>query len=152
MDILKSNRLVWTVNSPSLDMEGITLDGHPLTTADLRLLNQPIQLKTLDLVLNLSPVRYAYWEERVEFPTGPMVTPLQILGAIYTYYNIQLTKEELDRLDEQGDEMVKEEVELARSEIEKGTRWPRSEMMGDQVYFEGLDEQPDGSYLVILGS
>ena len=102
--------------------------------------------------MNLSPVRYAYWEERVEFPTGPMVTPLQILGAIYTYYNIQLTKEELDRLDEQGDEMVKEEVELARSEIEKGTRWPRSEMMGDQVYFEGLDEQPDGSYLVILGS
>ena len=92
MDVLKSNRLTWTINSPSLDMEGIMLDRHPLTTADLRLLNQPVQLKTPNLVLNLSPVRYAHWDDQIEFPTGPTVTPLQILGAIYTYYNIQLTK------------------------------------------------------------
>ena len=152
MDILKSTRLVWTVNSPSLDMRGITLDGHPLTATDLRQLNQPIQLRTPNLVLNLIPVRYAHWDEKVEFSTGPTVTPLQILGAIYTYYNTQLTNEELNELGEQGDEMVKEEVELARSEIEKGTRWPRAEMMGDQVYFEGLEEEPDNSYVVKLGS
>ena len=86
MDILKSERLFWTINDSSLDEEGVTLDGHRLTPVDLGLLNQPVQLRTPNLILNLRPVKYAYREDRVEFPTGSVVTPLQILGAIYTYY------------------------------------------------------------------
>lgn len=154
MDILKSGRLTWTITDGSLDNDGVNLDGHLLAQADLNLLNQPIRLKTPNLVLHLRPVRYANEEERVEFPTGPVVTPLQILGAIYTYYSIPLTKEELDRLEEEekGDEMIKEIIDEAREEIRQGNVVPRSTIMSSEIFFEGLDENPDGSFDVVLGS
>lgn len=75
MDILKSGRLTWTITNGSLDDNGVNLDGQLLTPADLNFLNQPIRLRTANLVLHLRPVRYANEEERVEFETGPVVTP-----------------------------------------------------------------------------
>lgn len=157
MDILKSGRLTWTITDGSLDNDGVNLDGHLLAQADLNLLNQPIRLKTPNLVLHLRPVRYANEEERVEFPTGSVVTALQILGAIYTYYDIPLTEAELDRLENKKDngkkaEMLKEIVDETRAEIHQGKMVPRSDIMRDEFYFEGLKENPDGSFDVELGS
>ena len=148
MDILKSGRLTWTTTDESLDEKGVTIDGHEITPADLNLLNQPIQLRTPNLVLHLRPVRYANEEERVEFATGLVVTPLQILGAIHTYYSIPLTKEELDRLEEEekGDEMIKEIIDEAREEMRQGETVPRSVIMSSEIYFEGLTEEFDGSF------
>lgn len=42
---------------------------------------QPIQLRTPNLVLLLRYDRYSGDDKRVEFNTGPTVTPMQILGA-----------------------------------------------------------------------
>ena len=46
MDILNSGRLSWTIIDSSLNEYGVYLDDHPITPADLNLLNQPIRLKT----------------------------------------------------------------------------------------------------------
>ena len=152
MDILKSTRLSWTINDDSLDEEDVTLDDDPLTQADLNLLGQPIQLKTQNLVLHLQPMKYAHREDRVGFPTGPVVTPLQILGAIHTYYSLPLTKAELDRLVTEGDEMVKDIIDEARVMIDQGLTVPRVEIMGGDIFFEGLKEERDGSFTLNLGS
>lgn len=152
MDILKSTRLSWTLNDDSLDEEDVTLDDDPLTQADLNLLGQPFHLKTPNLVLHLQPMKYAHREDRVEFPTGPVVTPLQILGAIHTYYSLPLTKAELDRLVTEGDEMVKDIIDEARVMIDQGLTVPRVEIMGGDIFFEGLNEERDGSFTLNLGS
>lgn len=89
---------MWTVNTPSLDDENVMIDRHPITQADLNLLSQPVHLATPNPVLYLLPMEYGE-PERIEFPIGPIVTPLQILRAIYSYYSMPVTVAELDRLD-----------------------------------------------------
>ena len=151
MDILTSPeiRLSWTILDDSLDKGDVTLDGHPITPADLNRLNQPVHLKTANLVLNLGPIKDVYEEERIEFPTGHIVTPLQILGAIYTYYNIPMTIEEIDRLIE--DYSLDTETD-EREAIRQGKTVPRSKLMEDEIFFEELQEKPGGSFIVGLGS
>lgn len=151
MDILNSGRLSWTIIDSSLDEYGVYFDDHTITPADLNLFNQPIRLKTPNLVLYLLPVRYANGEEeRVEFPTGPIVTPLQILGAIYTFYSIPVTNEELDRWEYEGDEKIKRIISEAREEIRQGNPVPRDIIMYGEIDFDGLKENPDGSFIVLL--
>ena len=154
MNILKSHRLGWDVTEASLDDENVILDGHPLTPADLDLLNQPVELKTPNLVLYMLPMEYGE-VERIEFPTGLIVTPLQILGAIYTYYSMPITNEELDRLNAldyvAGDEMLEALLTHMRDEINRGIILPRSELMHDETGFIGLEENLNGSFTVELG-
>ncbi len=114
-------------------------------------LNQPIHLKTPNLILNLpSAIRTTDIRERIEFPTGPVVTPLQILGAIYTYYSLPVTAEELDRLENEDDERVKDIVIETRINMTQGETVPRFELMGDETFFEALDDNPDGSFTLEL--
>lgn len=154
MDILKSNRLAWTIHDGSLNEEEVVLDGHIIRRSDLDLLNQPYQLRTPNLVLYLQPIKYAHESDHVEFPTGNVVTPLQILGAIYTYYNLPLTKEELDQLEAKakGDPSIKDIIDEARVIMARGGIVPRTEIMGSDIFFEGLSEYPNGDFDVTLGS
>lgn len=152
MELLRpfATQLNWSINDSSLDDEGVTFNGHPITPADLTLLNQPINLETPNLVLHLlladrfagDHAVYNY----VTFPTGPVVTPLQILGAIYTYYDLPLTEADLDELKGAG---MDELVNTTRRMIQRGLTVPRSDIMGN-VLFQGISEYPDGSFLVIL--
>lgn len=151
MDILKSGRLIWSIYDYSLDEGDVTLDGHPIIPTDLNLLNQPIRLKTPNLVLHFLPIKYGH-EERFEFPTGPVVTPLQILGAIYTYYSQPLTEEELNRLEATGTNMADRIVDRARREMRQWKIVLRSWIMGDDIFLKDLQEARDGSFLVQLWS
>lgn len=95
MDVLTSpeTRLIWTITDDSLNEYGVTLDGHKITQANLNFLDRPVRLVTPNLVLNLPPVIPATdMSDRIEFPTGNIVTPLQILGAIYTYYSLPVSE------------------------------------------------------------
>ena len=151
MDILNSGRLWWTINNASLADTDVSFDRHPVSPADLDLFDQPIHLQTQNLVLHLRPIKYSYRDDRIEFATGPIVTPLQILGAIYTYYSIPLTTEELDTL-EQEYETRKATIDEAREEIHRGKRVPRSIILGENTFLEGLHKNRDGSFVVSLGS
>lgn len=151
MDILKSRRLAWLTTDDDLNNEGVTIDDHEPTPLDKIKLSTPVQLKTPNLVLYMFPVKYADNEERVEFPTGNKVTPLQILGAIHTYYDLPLTIEEVDSL-MQKEPGARDILEEARIQLESGHEVKRSEIMSDNTFFEGLTEQPDGSFVVNLGS
>ena len=72
---------------------GVTIDGHEITPADLNLLNATHSVENAEfLFYTEDPEVDANEEERVEFRTGLVVTRLQILGAIHTYYSIPLTK------------------------------------------------------------
>ncbi len=51
-----------------------------------------------------------------------------------------------------GDEMLEAFLKNMRANIDRdGEVYPRSEMIEDRLDFEGLDENPDGSFTVILG-
>lgn len=152
MDILKSGRLIWSIYDASLDDGDVTLSGHPVTPADLDRLNQPIRLTTPDLILRLEPIKFANVLEAVEFPTGPVVTPLQILGAIYTYYNQPLTEEELNRTETLGGRAVEGIINRARENIHQGKTVPRRWIMEDDIFIKGLQDGYNGSFVVELGS
>ena len=149
MDILRLPRLKWTIIDSSLDAELVTFEGHSLTPADLDLFNRPIQLKTQNLILNLLPICDANTTQKIEFPTGPVVTPLQILGAIYTYYHIPLTMEELDLLDI-DDELTRGMLRRTREDVMMGDILDRFQIMCDLILLESLKEEPDGSLTVEL--
>lgn len=151
MEILTSGQLIWNINNASLNEHDVLLDERPVRLADLNLFNLPIYLKTPNLVLYLPPVKYGE-EERVEFPTGPIVTPLQILGAIHTYYTLPVTEEELNQMEARGDEMILDVLEEIRGDRDEGKTIPRSALMSADIYLDGIKEHPDGSFLVILGS
>lgn len=151
MDILRSPRLEWTITDSSLDGEFVTFDGHPLTPADLDLFNRPIRLRTPNLILNLLPMETSNTIQRVEFPTGSIVTPLQILGAIHTYYHIPLSVEELKRLDMITDnEFTREILGYTIQDVTQGDTVSRSQLMGDLVVLKEVKEEPDGSLTVEL--
>lgn len=122
MNILESTRLHWNISDGNLNNAAI--DHHHITPVDLETLNQPIQLKTPNLILFLAPMENT---ERVdvEFATGSVVTPLQILGAIYTYYSLPVSNE--------------------------GFEVTRMQIMDGLNLFMGIGENDDGSFNVSLG-
>lgn len=152
MDILKSQRLIWTINNLYLDDPGVTLDGHRLTQRDLDLLDQPVHLKTENLILYLNPIEDAHAYEIVEFATGPIVTPLQILGAIYTYYDQYITEEDLDRIEGENadNEMVMAVISDARNHLNQGLNLLRSDIMRNEMYYRGITEDDNGTFTVGL--
>ncbi len=149
MDILTSGQLIWNINNVSLNDYDVLLDERPIRPADLNLFNLPIYLKTPNLVLYLSPATNSE-EERVEFPTGPIVTALQILGAIHTYYTLPVTEAELNQMEARGDEMILDVLEEIRKDRDEGKTILRSALMSTDIYLEGIKENPDGSFVVIL--
>lgn len=81
LDLLE--RIQWNITDQNLD--DAMINGHRLTEGEFRLLQTPIHLTTPTLEISLGPIEYGGFQP-VEFDTGAEVTPLQILGAIYTYY------------------------------------------------------------------
>lgn len=78
------------------------------------------------------------------------MTPLQIFGAIYTYYSLPVSVEELNRLENEGDEEVRIIVIETRIIMIQGNTVSRSELRGDETFFEALDANLDGSFSVEL--
>lgn len=155
MDILRSEQLHWDIDDESL--ADAMIGDHTITLDDFNRLDQPYHLRSPNLILNVSPIEDAVRYENVEFGTGPNVTPLQILGAIYTYYHLPLTNEEIDRLEDLS--YVKADSENSprklllndvRRDISEGRIIPRSKIMRDEVTFRRLREGQDGSFYVDL--
>ena len=153
MDILKSDRLNWTITNSSLDDVTVSIDGNPLTRTDLDRLNQPIQLRTPNLVLNLPLFQSVDETDKVEFPTGNVVTPLEILGAIRTYYSLPMSEGELARLLEIVPARIRNKLLKANQNMPGYPQdYDHAWFMGDQIFFTGLTEEPDGSFTVGLGN
>ena len=147
MDVL--DRLNWSIENPSLDSPGVSHYGFPITGEILDRFHQRIPLRTSNLILQLQPSKYPYKYEIVEFPTGPIVTPIQVLGAIHTYYSLPVSEDELEKLRDTEPEML-DIVEDALKNIKNNHVVPRSALMEDEIFLEELEGNPDGSFTVIL--
>lgn len=151
MAILNSGRLVWHIDDASLDNADVSFDGHPLTPVNLNFFQEQVQLRTPNLILNFYPMRNIHETERVEFPTGNVVTPLQILGAIHTYYSIPMTEDELTELEVKvPPERIHDVWEARRNMPGFLYETPRSWFMGAETLFVGIFEERDGSFTVLL--
>jgi hypothetical protein len=145
----------WRVTEPSLDSPNVTFDDHPITVEDLSYFDEPFELKTPKLVLNLRP-SYLGKAIPVTFETGPIVTLRQILGAINTYYSMPITVQDLDEIVnynhadiyEQND-AVKLDKQL-RPDVLVGEEIPRSEIMWGLERLGAINELEDGSLDIIL--
>ena len=76
------------------------IDQRKVSSEQIEELRQLFQLKTPRLVMVFNHLALSGRDktQRVEFNTGPVITPIDILGAIYTYYNMPI--EEADVHDE----------------------------------------------------
>ena len=66
--------------------------------------------------------------------------------------SIRITKEELDYIWTQGDETVKEIIDESQEVMVQRGELLRSWIMTSDIFFEGLREEPDGSFTVELGT
>ena len=146
LDLL--NRVRWKITDRNLN--SATIDGHKLTAEEIRILQTPVQLMPEYQILHLSNYVDAAILP-VEFDTEGPLTPFQILGAIYTYYNQHYFMPEIDEMrlqrnklmDQGGDTEV---LDLILDEV--GHK--RKDGMLDYVYFEGIELQNDRSIVPFI--
>ena len=153
MDLISNGSLRFDLSNSSLDDPDVLIrEGNTyrrLDDSDVQRLDQPIYLKTPNLVLYLQYDRYSGDDKRVTFDTGPIVTPKIILGAIHTYYQEPLKQADLDEISEENGGPY---LAIARNDLQHGNRVIRKDLMGDLSVIEGIVERPDGTYYVALGS
>jgi hypothetical protein len=148
--------LEWAITKPSLDSPYVNYDGHPITLENLPRFEQPIQLKTPRLVLNLQPF-YEAESIPITFEIGPVVTPRQILGALYTYYSMPITVQDLDEIannrdyTDANDRYVDMEFNNdLRARILGGEQIPRRVLMYSVDRLEEINELDNGVLDVYL--
>jgi hypothetical protein len=146
----------WTTTEPSLDSPRVALADRPITVEDLPYFDEPFELRTPKLVLNLMP-SYLGKFIPVTFETGPVVTLRQILGAIHTYYNMPITIKDLDEIvnyeGHYGTHEVRDAMNLnkkLRPRVLNGEQVPRSELMWGLDRLDAINELEDGSLDIIL--
>jgi hypothetical protein len=147
MDLITDAKLVWAVDQDSIE-DGINefIDlPQGRTREDLfQRFNKPAQLTTPNLMIYMPPY-YNADMEKVEFDTGSVVTPFQILGAIYTYYQMPVSIQELDRLRD----LTGLGFDKYYQKLQRGEEVKRLDMLEGYVAFENLDVFDDGAYMLI---
>lgn len=138
---------------------------RPLNQDDLQRLSTPIPIKTPTLVLQLPVLRRGDFPDdykKFEFPlppNGQPVTPLYILGAINTWSGEVLTPAEIQEHDQRDAELTLRhpsdfvqhllEFRRSRGNNDNTIRWV--DILEEETNLHQIKEQPDGSFLVVLG-
>jgi hypothetical protein len=130
--------------------ESIQIDEVPLPESQYRdafvfPFNPPVH----DIILYLpsTPID-EYPPDRMVYHSDPGFTPLDIFGAIHTYYMMDLPNNVLEQMVQDDVANATEVLQLARNRRQLEGR---ISIMGDLTKFQGLTRQGDG-YVVLLES
>jgi hypothetical protein len=138
-----SNRINWDSleNDPDeIEIDGSHLQNTPYRQAFASLFNPPVH----DFILYLPSTRWdEYPPDRMVYHSDQGFRPIDIFGAIYTYYQMPLPRNALEQ-------MVRDGIENADYALRQRTPL-RYDIMGSLIHFEGLSQHDDG-YQVDLGS
>lgn len=132
--------LWWNLGEDNIKETGIrdlkTNEYRKLNQEEIAFMNKPVTTQPLTLYLTASGNK----NEKYIYRSGMSI--LDILGAIYTYYQQPMTINEIKSSDVYNEECRKDALENMTT---------RMEWMGDHVYFDGLFWDKDG-YRISLGS
>jgi hypothetical protein len=140
--------ITWTT---SADLpENIVIDDIPLPESQYRdAFVSPFNPPVHDIILYLPSTRYEeYPPDRMVYHSDPGFTPLDIFGAIHTYYMMDLPNTVLERMIQDSVANAAEALRIAQSRRQTEGR---ISIMGDLTNFDGLTQVRDG-YHVDLGS
>lgn len=143
-----SNQIDWDIlsnDTDAIEIGDLILQYSPYHVAFVSQFNPPIH----DIILYLPSTRYdEYPPDRMVYHSDRGFTPLDILGAIYTYYQIPVPRNVLEQMVQDGVANAQEALNTATS---RRSTEGRISIMGDLTRFESLTRMGDG-YHVDLGS